>query len=612
MKYWYEEDIDNLPSVVFELVQGLKERYVNKLKLAWDEAGSYYSQSTRDKDQSIPITTSNAYNVTRIAADTVATRMLVDKPAPKVLTTGAKEETQQRALKLEHLVLGAMQNANFDIESAKAQLDGIINGVGWVKVFSDNKKIIISNIPTENVLLDPTTLDAVGSPYSIFQTARLHPAEIKAIYDVDVKDYQTGEGNIPYVDIVEGWRRRVGETKGKHIICSKYQNLIEPEDYDSESFPLIPYKPEHVTKGWWTTGLGLRLIPAQRALNFIDMVIQGGMERWSTPILVLPETLNSQQMENLANPELYQAIMGDKPGWLTPPIVSQELLSIRDRIKSEALESVGVGPYQATGVKPPGLNSGVAISWHYDIESQQLSKYLAENERFVVSVARSIIREAKYLSELDSEWSIKFKQNKLYNISWKDVSIDEDQYSLAVQVSSQLPHLFSGRVEIVKDLANSGLIQDPKLIRQLLRLPDLDSWQDLDEAPVNAIQLMLDDIMAGAEHLPEKYDDVESAMKLGLQYLAKAKVNKSSDKVKENLKAWCDECDRLMKPPKPEAIPQGPGPMPILPAGIKQMDMPPPMPPMPGQGPVGPAGPAGPAGPGGPLPPLPPGIIPGQ
>lgn len=577
--FWYEETPANTPSIVAALVQRLDDTYLKDLTSTWNETAQFYSQSQAklSTDQLIPDTNTGSYNIMKIATDTVATRMLVDKPAPKVLTSGAKEEVQQRAQRQEHFILGAMQTASYNAQASLVQLDGILFGVGWIKVFAGDKKINMARVDPRNVLLDPTHLDLEGKPFSLFQRQKMHPAEVKAQYNVEVSSVNHEVDHSEFVWVYEGWRRSVGDTKGRHVICTEHENLITPEEWDYADFPLIPYRPEAPLRGWWSNSLGGRLCASQRALNFIDEIMKGGMERWNTPLLILPGGATGQQAAALSNSHLWAIIHGDKPDFIEAPIVLKELLDLRDRIKGEALESVGVGPYAASGVKPAGLSSGVAISWHYDIESQQMTKYLSENERFIVKVALAVIREAKYISEQDTDFAVKFTKDHLSSIKWKEVNLETDQYTVEVQASSALPHLFSGRVEVVKSLADSGLINDPSLIRQLLRLPDLESWQDLDNAPRDALQLLLDDVVDnGADHLPEAFDNLQLALELGLQYRARAIVDHKHQAIIDKLTDWCAEASRLMAPPMPE----GPGleaPLPPAPVeGVMGAALPPP------------------------------------
>src|SRR6185437_9554775 len=107
-----------------------------------------------------------------------------------------------------------------------------------------------------------------------------------------------------------------------------------------------------------------------------------------------------------------------------------------------ALRRVGITMESASGKKPEGLSSGLAIMAQAQIDDTVHVDLAQRFEQFVVDVGEIIIEEC---AELKPTFIIDGKKA----IKWDDVSMNRDEFKMRAFPMSRLPQQISARFEII-------------------------------------------------------------------------------------------------------------------------------------------------------------------
>ena len=270
-----------------------------------------------------------------------------------------------------------------------------------------------------------------------------------------------------------------------------------------------------------------------------------------------------------------------------------------ERLYQKAYEIAGVSELSATGKKPAGLESGVALRTYHDIETerfvsvgQRFEKSFMDAAAWFFDLAREIVKES-------GSFPVRgIKGHALETTDFKDIELAQNDYILQAYPVSLLPSTPAGRLQAVTELIQNGIISERSHIVRLLDFPDLESVTSLYDVLERDVEWRIQEIIdEGIYHAPEPVLDLAFAKeRMTIAYLEAQQDELDLDKINMMIQ-FIEECDALMQPEVPDApsaAPAMPGmppaagpPMPEMSPGPPPMPegMPPGMPPMPEGGP---------------------------
>ena len=445
--------------------------------------------------------------------------------------------------------------------------DAAIFGTGVEKVYEIDGKIHAERVfPNEIIVDDQEAL--MGDPRSIYQhkemvrevAASIWPEHKEEIQNADLirnDDFVSHQGVSDLISCVEAWHlpSKPGAKDGRHVICISNQTLVD-EAWDRDNFPFAIFRWQKAPLGFWGSGIAEELSTIQVEINYIAKKIQDHF------------TASAGQMwmkkgSGIANGSVTNKVWAmntyreSPPTLITPQPVNPMFLQYLDTLYSRAFQQVGLSEMAATSIKPAGLNSGQALRTYNDIGSKRFMHVGQNWERFHLAIAEQMNETARKITK-DGGGGIKVLSagdKAVEEISFKDVSIDKDKYTMQCAPVSYLEGTPAGKIAALRELAQVSP-EFASMSIHLLDIPDLDNIRSLINAPLDITDKYIERILKDGDFkAPDPMMNLDIARQRGTLALLRAEVdNTPTDRV-ELLRRWIVQVDEL------QAMAEAPPPM---------------------------------------------------
>lgn len=278
-------------------------------------------------------------------------------------------------------------------------------------------------------------------------------------------------------------------------------------------------------------------------------------------------------------------------GQIPPTVFNPEAASAQayqwiQSIPDQMLRFAGISPLSAQSQVPAGLQqaSGKALQVFEDAENRRYIEWHRELERLVLAVGDLLITEARELMEAGSDVKVRYRDKKGFDrISWKDVLLDEEEFTLRVYPVNLLAQTPSAKLAQADAWLNAKAITVEEW-RELSGMPDLQAKNELDMADKDIIQKNLDHMMRTGKYVqPEPFDKLDLILELAGKFYNLARLQDVGDKKLGLIRQLIS--DTLTLKNAGAGQPSGPAPdagMPAMPP--PDMGAPPPGGPMPPPG----------------------------
>lgn len=586
---WWLSDDTNMPFAIMSQVaaiiksdRGRIDSYNTFGKLYGTYTPSFWNgyQISNSGRPIAPMRERLTYNIVQSCVDTVTSMIQTNKPKPMFLTSNGDSRVQQRAKKLDAFCYGTYYENDVYSLGPKIFRDACVFGEGILHCYADHGKIKFERVLPYEILVD-----YLESHYGPESTKSLHRiknidrTELAENFPHKAKDIAMMSGTSQFISasnrsvsdtvtVVESWRLPVGNKPGLHVMSTE-NTVLGKEVYNDSFFPfaIMRYSPR--LYGFYAQGMAEQLVPIQVELNRTLISIQRSLYLGGTHKIFVKagSKVIKSHFDNLIGTILEYA--GDTmPQYIVPQLVQPEIYQHLESIKAMGYQLPGVSQMGATSVKTPGVNSGKAMRTEQNINTQRhqtieqaYNQFMAVDlTKIVVSVAR---KEFKDGNSLKTKYPGK---RFIQKIKWKDVDMDDDEFVLQIYPVSKLPNDPEGRLQSVQEMMQSGLTT-PQEGRRLLDYPDLDAEEGLANASLDYLHKILDDIVDyGKYRGPDGDDDLQTAQKLVLEYIARGKLNNLDEKRLQLLRNFNQQIKMLTAPsmaptgPLPDAPPGGPAP----------------------------------------------------
>ncbi len=559
-------------------------------------AGSNVSKM--DKTKTLP-DDRPTFNLIQACTDTLVSRLSQAQPQPKFLTDGGDYRERHLAQQLNQFILGEFYQTHAYDKARRMLRDGIIMGTGALKVYEDeaSKKVAIDRVMTTDLYVDDN--DSLnGEPQQMIQLKLVdrdrllanNPKAKKVIagapqsYPDNSPD--AGRTTADQVMVVEGWKlpsgpdpEALGYMPGRHVIATQ-NGVIYEEEWTKTKFPFVFLNYSEPFLGYWGQGLATQLFGTQISLNRILYTITRAITLVGVPRVFIDQSSKVVKAHNNNEIGVIITYAGTKPSYEVAPCNAPELYAERDKLIDYGFRQCGVSDMQATGEKPQGLDSGAAIRSFDDINSDRFAELSKKYDNVFIELAYLVTDVAMDIAKRDGKYQTVYpNKDGTKEIDLPKMSLLKNPFVIQCFNESSLPRTPAGRIASVTEQVQAGMLS-VKEGRRLMRFPDLDQNEKLDNASEERIFQYLDKIVEKGEYNPpDTFMDLDLATTLVVQYLnlylAAGLEEEKADLLRNFFKQVQAIKQAGMPPPAaapmaPQAAPEAPPTSPLVPNSPSQ------------------------------------------
>jgi hypothetical protein len=482
-----------------------------------------------------------SFNLVESIIDTLESKMAKNKVVPTFVTNGGLWDVQKKAKDLTKFTQGLFYEQKVHKKMIHGWGDGAVWGDGFVQVFEKDDRVCIERVLPHELFVDmletlstePTQIHRVKIMDRDRALALLPELE-ENIMTVAPANYQEigGAGSVAdLITVTESWHLKSGPNKkdGLHVFCVGDGAL--PEVYDKDYFPFPHLRYAKRKLGWYGQGAAERLQNFQGEVNRCMMLKQRAL--WMQAAFKVLIEQGSKVVDQHLNNEVGTLIhyVGTPPIYITPPATNPELQMWIDRLIQLAYQQEGVSLMSSVGEAPLGVQSGIALRTLNQISDDRFLFMQQELEDFALEIARQAIEVVRDIYSRKKSYEVVFPNTQfLETVDWKNILLDESQYSLKAFPTSSLADDLTGRLAEIDELEQKGHI-DKQTARQLLDMPDLEMNSALVNSKFDLLSKIFEQMLNDKKNTPFEpaYHDVPLAQKLALQYINYAELNGCPD-----------------------------------------------------------------------------------
>ncbi len=536
------------------------------------------------------------FNLIQSATDTLVSRLSQNEPQPKFLTDGADYRKRHLAQELNRFILGEFYQVKAYQKATKMLRDGIVMGGAALKVYEgDSGKVCVDRVLQTDLFTDDN--DSLnGDPQTLYQLkladrdkllANNRDKAAQKVIEGAPNSYpdnapDTGRTIADQVMVVEGWKlpsgpdpEAPGYVSGRHVIAT-VSGVILDEPWDKPKFPFVFFNYSDPFLGFWGQGLATQLFGTQLSLNRILYTITRAITLVGVPRVFIDQSSKVVKAHNNNEIGVLITYAGTKPSYEVAPCNAPELYRERDKLIEYGFRQCGVSDMQATGEKPSGLDSGQAIRSYDDINSDRFAEISKKYDTVFIDLAYLITDVAIDIAKRDGKYQTVYpNKDGTKEIDLPKMTFLKDPFVIQCFNESSLPRTPAGRIATVTEQVQAGMLT-VKEGRRLMRFPDLDQNERLDNASEERIFQVLDNIVESGKFVPpDPFMDLELATTLTVQYinlyLAAGLEEEKADKLRLFFKLVQAMKRAALPPPEaqpaptPQATPEAPPTSPLIP-----------------------------------------------
>jgi hypothetical protein len=597
--YWWEKPKGQKHKTVFGIARFLRRNQAYRREANLRHLRLYGNVNTLglsayNYSASTPLGLSDrlTYNLIQSIIDTKTNKIAKSQPKPTFLTSGGDYKKERKAKKLSRFSLGQLHATKmYEIAPEIYRHSGIF-GTGAGKIYRIGAEIKVDITFIEELLVDDA--EAVhGQPMNLYQEKQISREVLMRQYPehaAEIQNAPKAEGSMiqapamsDMVTVVEAWHRATLDREGNpqggwHSICIEGADLID-EEYTRPYFPFIFYRMNKPILGFFGQGSAERLTGLQIEINKLLRTIQLSFHLCGIPQYWF-KTGSKNVKAKLNNEVGHTYTSTEIPTLVTPEPINPIFLQHFQSLIERGMQQEGVSELSAQSQKPAGLDSGKALREFNDIESDRFNLESKAYEKLFMEASRQFLDLGKEIAaemkEESKDYKVKVHDRKfMESISWSEVDMSEDEYTMQMFPTSLLSSTPSGKLNDVKDLMQIGQIP-PEFGLDLLDFPDLDAYTSYKNASVEDMKRTIEKLVDGDYQAPEPFQWLgtppgpQGAATGGIAMMQSAYLKYKDDGLEENklelMRRWMEEAVALITPPPPPAAPQG-GAMPGIQGG---------------------------------------------
>jgi hypothetical protein len=540
-------------------------------------AGSSTSQMNRTKTLPDDRPT---FNLIQSCTDTLVSRICQNEPQPKFLTDGADYKQRHTAQQLNRFVLGEFYQAKVYEKAKKIFRDGCIMGPGALKVYEgDDGKVAVDRVLVTDLYVDDN--DSLnGEPQQLIQLklmdrdrllAKFPDSQQRKLIEKTPNSYpdnspDTGRTIADQVMVVEAWKLATGDDPdapgyrpGRHTITTAAGVIYDEDDWQKTKFPFVFFNYSDTFLGFWGQGIATRLFGTQISLNRILYTITRAITLVGVPRVFQENSAKVVSAHNNNEIGVIVKYTGTKPSYEVAPCNAPELYAERDKMIEYGFRQEGLSDMQATGSKPQGLDSGQAIRSYDDVNSDRFAETSKKYDNIFVELAYLIVDTAMDIAKRDGKYQTIYpNKDGTKEIDLPKMDLLKDPFVIQCFTESSLPRTPAGRIATVTEQVQAGMLTI-KEGRRLMKFPDLEQNEKLDNASEERIFKYLDAIVEDGDYTPpDPFLDLELATQIVVQYINLYRAANLEEEKDDLLVRFFTQVQALKQAAMPPPMPAGP------------------------------------------------------
>lgn len=443
--------------------------------------------------------------------DVLANRVYKSRPFISVCPIAGDFSARVKAKKLTRWLDAAFYDLDIWNVVELCGQDSRMYGTAYVKVdVGPDKMPRLTRFCDDEVMLDETECAVSDEPRTlgirvflsrdeVMATFGNTPEAVAAIADAPSASFGFYFGNdIDVSDVIvllEAWHLGVGDKPGRHVL-SVGDYALTDEKYKPDHFPIAKLVYKKLSSGWRGQGLAEQVLPLQRALERVGAAFDENIQRVAWPKVGIESSSSVNESALAAKSAGTFKYTQTLPHFFIPEAISADQFAYQRTLIQQIRERVGISDQAASGMKTPGLNSGLAIERQAQIDDGRHVELSLHLEDFVRDIGVLLIEAAEKCHP-----SVTLPGRRAQQINWSDVNMAQSSYWLRPFPMSSLPQSIAGRTEIIEQWAAQGRISKATQNR-LEQIPDIDGYLDLVNAAQESIEQALDKMVEDGEYEP--------------------------------------------------------------------------------------------------------------
>ena len=456
-------------------------------------------------------------NVTNSCIETAGNKIAKTKPKVTFLTKNADREQRELARKLDNWVLKSFKKGKLWDKCSQAFKSACVCGLGIIKIVFDEEaqKFCFYKVPIFSAFFDnahkgkdtPTEIGEIKT-FTLYDLIEMYPSKKKELME--------GHGELldKAIRVYEGFK----EYK-YHYIATESVDLLK-EKWD-KPIPYEFFRWEKSDQGVISVGISKKLYSIQSSITYILGKTFQSVRNFAVPRVFVPKGTSPTPTDfsNIVGEiiEVNPDSTGKGVQFSTPQVISQQVISILLMLWEKAFEIIGISALSAGGQIPRGLDkaSGQAIRNYQHVESERFQLIRADYEEQFIKIAKKMI---------------KLTNDSFLPKGVKMADIKQAKENISIWTSSLLPETPSGKLAMVGDLLNSGILSRDQAM-SLFESPDVNQFMSSEISRQKAIDLLLDRALDKGEN-PEYYSELglELYLDRSRKLMAQLIINMEDDK----------------------------------------------------------------------------------
>lgn len=536
------------------------------------------------------------FNLIQACTDTLVSRISQNRPQPKFLTENGDYKQRKLSQQLNQFMMGEFYQTKAYEKGTKMLRDACVMGTGILKAYrGDNDKVCVDRVLETELYTDEN--DAInGDPQCLYQLKLVNRDKLiannikaKKVIEGTPQSYpdnapDSGRTTADQVMVVEGWKlpsgpdpEEPGYIPGRHTLAT-VSGVIFDEPYHKTKFPFVFLQYSDQFLGFWGQGIATRLFGTQMTLNRILYTIARSITLVGVPRVFIEQSSKVVKSHIDNQIGVICTYSGTKPSYEVAPCNAPELYAERDKLIQYGFQQEGVSAMQATSQKPAGLDSGQAIRSYDDITTDRFAELSKKYDNAYVELAYLIADIAKDIADETGHYQTVYpNKDGTREIDLPAMAFLKNPFVIQCFTESALPRSPAGRMAAITEYVQAGMLT-LREGRRLLRFPDNEQNEVLDNASEERIYKVLDAIVEDGDFTPpDEFMDLALASQLTVQYYNLYVAANLEQEKQDMLTDFFKQCQMLLSaamPPQmpaapiPQAAPQPAPTSPLVPNGM--------------------------------------------
>lgn len=419
-------------------------------------------------------------NVIKAAVDTLVSKISNQRCRPYFTSVNGTYKTKQVVRQAQQFFDYMFDEEQINYKVSHAFRSACICGSGH---------IFLNPFTYKSEVLEPWTVavqhteKAYGQPTDMLVKFNNYPTSL-------IDNYKDKYDYVQYCIYIS-----IKEHKAYKLINAKE---VETMKYEPDVLPLVSINYCDPVFGRKTTSIVEELNGIQTQIDMINQKISAAAQLTPANSIYVLEgsSLDTEELTNKSG-AVYKIKL--PPGMNNLPIQSINPApfdpmwqSMLDYYVKQAFESIGLSQLSATGKKPSGVDSGVALSTLEDVESDRFETQLNAFKKMYADIAKM------YIKVLPANADIVPVSQNTSPLKWKDLLKEQGLFKIQYSAATFLSKQPSEKIKQINQLSQAGLIGVEK-ISQLLDNPDLEDAYSFAQAVHNACNKVIESTIDGEE-----------------------------------------------------------------------------------------------------------------